>query len=263
MGPPTNEAESIGRDHAKRAGKQEWDRHFTGLCHCLYTDSYTMKRVIIAEDIYAALREEQSFLDRSDIGVAPAGSNSEVLALHREKPADLVIAKLDDDKLSGENLCSLIRSDSKLQKVSIIIVCSGGKADVKRCVACNANVFVPGPLNAAILLQEAYHLLHIAPRRSCRIEVKITLEGTIKGRPFVGHTENISSAGMLLRSPADLLEGDIVVCSFSLPGSKRLTVTAEVVRVLQKKRKEENLFGLSFTEISPAAGSAIEALTAE
>lgn len=222
-----------------------------------------MKRVIIAKDIHAVLRQEKNFLARSDISIAAADSNSRILALHREEQADLIIAKLDDNELCGEKLCSLIRKDGKLRNVSIIIVCSGDNADLKRCVRCSANVFISSPLNSAVLLQEAHQLLHIAPRKSFRIALKVKCEGTTKGRPFIGHTENISTAGMLLRSRAVLLEGDIIICSFSLPGSGEMTVTAEIVHVVAEKQGKETTCGVCFTDISPEAVSAIEALSGE
>lgn len=222
-----------------------------------------MKRVIIAKDIHEVLGKEQNFLSRSDITIATADSNARMLALHREKQAELIVAKLDDQELSGEKLCSMIRKDVKLRNVSIIIVCSGDNSDLKRCVRCSANVFISSPLNIAVLLQEAHQLLHIAPRKSCRIALKVKCEGTTKGRPFVGQTENISTAGMLLRSRAVLLEGDIIVCTLSLPGSGELTATAEVVHVVAGKQGKETICGVSFTDISPTAVSAIEALSGE
>ncbi|MDA8082328.1 MAG: PilZ domain-containing protein [Nitrospiraceae bacterium] len=221
-----------------------------------------MKRVIIAEDIHEVLRAEQSFLCRSDIKVVTAGSNTEVLALHKTEKADLIIAKLDDRELSGEKLCSGIRRDDTLRGVSIIIVCSGDESDLRRCVKCSANAFVTSPLNNATLLQEAYQLLHVAQRKSCRIKVKVKLEGTTKSRPFTAEAEDISTAGMLLRLSAELLEGDPLVVSFSFPGSGRLSATAEVVRVLPKQKGRTPGYGISFIELGPDALSAIEALAA-
>ncbi len=221
-----------------------------------------MKRVIISEDIHEVLRAEQSFLCRSDIKVVTAGSNPAALALHKTEKADLIIAKLDDRELSWEKLCSGIRRDDTLRCVSIIIVCSGDESDLRRCVKCSANAFVTSPLNNAILLQEAYQLLHVAPRKSCRIKVKVKLEGTTKGRPFAAEAEDISTAGMLQRLSAELLEGDPLVVSFSFPGTGRLIATAEVVRVLPKQKGRTPGYGISFIELGPAALSAIEALAA-
>ncbi|MBA4373197.1 MAG: hypothetical protein C0402_10095 [Thermodesulfovibrio sp.] len=222
-----------------------------------------MKRVIIAEDINAVLRKEHNFLSRSDISIAVAESNSSAFALHKQQQADLIIAKLDDQELTGEKLCSLIRKDSKLRNVSIMIVCSGDSADLKRCVKCSANAFVSSPLNTVILLQEAYQLLNIASRKSYRLELKVKCEGTTKGRPFAGHTKNVSATGMMLESRVDLLEGDIIICAFSLPGSRKMTATAEVVRVIAGKQAKEKIYGVCFTDVSPEAVSAIEALAGE
>ncbi len=222
-----------------------------------------MKRVIIAEDIYAVLRKEHNFLSRSNISIAAADSNARALALHKQQQADLIIARLDDRELTGEKLCSLIRKDSKLRHVSILIVCSGDASDLKRCVKCSANAFVSSPLNTVILLQEAYQLLNIARRKSYRIDLRVKCEGTTKGRPFAGHTENISTAGMLLSSRAVLLEGDIINCSFSLPDSRRLTAAAEVVRVIANKQGRETTYGVCFTDISPEAFAAIDDLAGD
>lgn len=222
-----------------------------------------MKRVIIAKAVYEVLKDGQNFLFRSDISTVPADTNALALALHKEQPADLIIAELDDGDLPGEKLCSLIRKDSGLRNVSLMLVCSGAGTDLKRCVQCSANAFVSRPLNTVILLQEAYQLLNIAARKAYRLELRVRCEGTTKGRPFTGHTENISTTGLLLESRADLLEGDLIVCSFSLPETRRLTVTAEVVRVITGKLGQAKIYGACFADISPEVISAIEALTGE
>ncbi len=222
-----------------------------------------MKKVIIADDIYAILRGEQNFLGRADITVVPAASNAAALALHKTETADLIIAKLDDGELNGEKFCSSIRRDDMLRNVSIIMVCSGVESDLKRCVKCSANAFVSSPLNATILLQEVYQLLNVPPRKSFRIRVTVKLEGTVKGRPYAGQAENISAAGMLLRLSAELMEGDSLVVSLSFPGHGRISATAEVARVLPKQKGRLPGYGISFIDISLDAILAIEALAAD
>jgi CheY-like chemotaxis protein len=222
-----------------------------------------MKKVIIADDIYAVLRGEQNFLGRSDISIVPAASNAAALALHKTERADLIIAKLDGGELNGEKFCRSIRRDETLRNVSIIMVCSGVESDLKRCVKCSANAFVSSPLNATIFLQEVYQLLNVPPRKFFRIKVAVKLEGTVKGRPYAGQAENISAAGMLLRMSAELMEGDPLDVSFSFPDYGRINATAEVSRVLPKQKGRRPGYGLSFIEISPDAVLAIEALATD
>jgi CheY-like chemotaxis protein len=211
-----------------------------------------MKKVIIAEDIKAILERDQSFFNRSDIRAIGAASGEEILALHRAEKAHLIIANLDMPKMKGEDLCSLIRADETLRNVSIIIACSETAANLQRCTHCGANAFLATPINHAVLLQEAYQLLHVTPRRACRIPLKLSMEGTAGGKPFSGEAENISAAGMLLRSAAVLFEGDTVNFSFSLPGSKPITATAEIVRVLKNEQiaDAKNRYGIVFSDMS-------------
>jgi DNA-binding response OmpR family regulator len=222
-----------------------------------------MKEVIIAEDIYALISKEQNFLSRSDIRIETAHTNSNALELHKTRKADLIIINLDTGDMSGEEFCSQLRGDALLRSVSILLVCSGQEEDIARCVKCNANMFISIPVNTAVLLQEAHRLLNIAPRKNCRVPVKIRVDGLVRGRHFTGMSENISSAGMLFWSSAGLLEGDTVQCTFSLSGSRQVTVSGEVVRVLAGRSGDESGYGVSFADISTEAASAIRRFASE
>ncbi|RPI32914.1 MAG: response regulator [Nitrospiraceae bacterium] len=211
-----------------------------------------MKKVIIAEDIWTSLKKDDSFLNRSDVKTFMATANEEILAFHRAEKANLIITNLDMPGMDGEHLCSLIRDDAALRRVSIIIVCPETAENLRRCEQCDANAFIATPVNSAVLLQEAYRLLHVTPRKSCRISVKLTIEGTSKEKPFTGHIENISASGMLFLSPEPLFEGDTLKCSFSLPGLSRIVTVAEIVRVMKKEDESEPLtrYGVIFPDIS-------------
>ncbi len=194
-----------------------------------------MKRVIVAKDIRPILAKEKSFLNRAGVKTFTAASNLKALALHRAVNADLIIAKLNSQDMSGETLCSVIREDEELRNVSLIIVSSDAEADLERCVQCRANAFISSPIDSAVLLQEARKLLHVAPRSSCRVPVRVKFQGKTKDRSFTGHTKDISASGMLFGTSAELFEGDFVICSLDLPGSGHITANAEIVRVVGKE----------------------------
>ncbi|HBG93013.1 MAG TPA: hypothetical protein DDX12_06025 [Nitrospiraceae bacterium] len=218
-----------------------------------------MKKVIVTEDIIRILKKEQSFLDRSGFMLLPAGSNGDVLAIHKKEKADLIVASLDSTPgIPGETLCSIIREDPEMCAVSIIIVCSS-ESDSDRCMACKANAFLPSAVSSAILLQEMHRLLNIAARGFCRVPLKIKLEGKKTEASFSGSVENISASGMLFSSGSELFEGDTIACSFSLPGSGSTTAEAEIVRIIEKESKDkQNLYGISFTDPDNNLISAIE-----
>jgi len=218
-----------------------------------------MKKVIIAEDLITIVEKDKSFFNRTDIRTITAATNEEILALHRAERADLIITNLDTLEMNAEDLCALIRNNAELRSVSIIIVCHETAANLQRCIQCKANAFVTTPVNHAVLLQEAHRLLHVTPRRSCRIDLKLKMEGKSKGKPFTGLTENISSAGMLFRSAAIFFEGDSIMCSFSLSETTCISVSADIVRVLKDENEPlaKHLYGVIFSDISDNDISAI------
>jgi CheY-like chemotaxis protein len=219
-----------------------------------------MKRILIAEDIKAILEKEQSFLNRADIRTFTVSTNKQALALHRSEKADLIIVNLDMPEMSSEMLCSLIRDDKELCKVSIIIVCSDTESLAKRCLQCRANAFIASPPDNAILLQKIHQLLNVAPRKSLRVPLSIKLHVVSRRRPFIAYAENISVSGMLLHSEALLFKGDTITCSFYLPDSTHVIITAEVIRVLEKVTEHDtNCYGVKFINLSSGFGSAIEA----
>jgi CheY-like chemotaxis protein len=219
-----------------------------------------MKKIIIAADIYEELRKEQSFLNRSDMKTFTAVNNEEVLAIHKTEKADLIVTKLDTPSMNGETLCSLVRQDHDLSRVSVLIVCSNAPSDHERCLKCQANSFFAIPINNPVLLQEMYQLLQVSPRMSCRIPISVKIDGTLRKMPFTAHIENISISGILFRTAAYLSEGDTITCTFSLPGSSRVTVNAEIVRVVESRRKKEpHVYGVKFIDLSLESLSAIEA----
>jgi uncharacterized protein (TIGR02266 family) len=218
-----------------------------------------MKKVIMPQDIYELLRPEQSFLSRADMRIRPAGSNSQALALHRAEIVDLIIAYLDTGEMSGGELCGQIREDTGLRGVSLLLICGAQESEIEHCVNCNANAYVTMPITSAVLLQEAHRLLNIAPRKTCRVPVKIRLECQTRGKRFTGMIENISTAGLFFRSSAVLPEGATVHCTFAVPGGRQVTVPGEVVRILSDELQAG--YGVSFFDISTEAVSAIERLS--
>ena len=220
-----------------------------------------MKKVIMPQDIYELFQPEQSFLSRSDVRIMTTATNGQALALHRTETADLIIAYLDTWEMGGEELCGQIREDAGLRGVSMMLICGAQESEINRCLNCNANAYITLPIASAILLQEAHRLLNIAPRKSCRIPVKIKLECETRGKRFTGTIGDISTAGLFFRSSAILPEGATVHCTFAVTGSRQVTVSGEVVRILSDDPQPG--YGVSFFDISTEAVAAIERLSGE
>ena len=143
------------------------------------------KKIIIDESIHEIVKKDNSFFGRLDIRLVPVRTNWQALELHRADKADLIIINLDTPDIAGDSLCSIIRNDPTIRDLSIIIVCSDIEEHARRCMECGANAFITTPLNTAVLLQEAYHLLHIAARRTCRVPIRIQITPHPRAPAFV------------------------------------------------------------------------------
>jgi two-component system chemotaxis response regulator CheY len=219
-----------------------------------------MKKIIIADEIKSMLERKESFLKRASIKVFNVASNEEALNIHRSEKVDLIITDIDSPGMSGEALCSTIRENGELCKVSIIIVCSENESDFERCSKCRANAIVTKPVNPEVLLEEAHRLLNVAERTDFRVPIAVKIRGKYKGEAFLGYSENLSVSGMMFESEQVLKKGDVVLCAFLLDDSTHVTTDAEIVRVIKGRTEHDiNQYGARFIGLADDFKSAIEA----
>lgn len=218
-----------------------------------------MKKIIIIDSIKSLLDSEQSVLNRASLKILTARSNEEALDLHRSEKADLIIVNFSTGGMSGEKFCSLVRDDETLRAVSIIMICQDPEIHPEELTRCRANSFITAPVSPDFLIEKAHHLLNIPKRETYRAPISIKVEGETKGRPFLCHAENLSSAGMLFITDKELEKGERLLCSFHIPDSVRIRAEAEVVRVVRRYLDADiTEYGIRFSKIKKEFREAIE-----
>lgn len=223
-----------------------------------------IKKILIPDDLESVIEKEESFFNREKIKILTSSSNEEALSVHKREKVDLIITRLEEPQMDGETFCSLIRNDRKLQRVSIILICSSDEFHAERQSRCRANAFMREPLNLSILFEKAHKLLNIAQRESLRAPVVIKIQGKYKGEPFLCISENISASGMLFRTERTIDIGDSIICSFFLPNSVHILTEAEMVRVIEKENELDTYhYGIRFSNLNSSDKAAIETYTKE
>ncbi len=159
-----------------------------------------MKKILVTDDVARIISKEKSFLDREGVNLLMVATNDDVLPVHRAEKTNVIITTLKSPGMKSEELCSAIRSDDALRKVSIIMICPDNAADIERCAQCKANVVLTMPVDPAVLLEKVRQLLEISWRESYRVLVSVMIEGSNKDRPFFGRSGNISTTGILIES---------------------------------------------------------------
>ncbi len=222
-----------------------------------------MKKILIAESLRSSIEKEKNFLNRADVKMFFATTNSDMLAVHSAEKVNLIITEPLGDGMSTEQLFSSIRSREDLRKVSVIIVCSDKPGEREKAQQCSPNVILSQPLDTQELLKKAQHLLNVPWRESYRVLLSVNIEGNSRDKAFFCKSENISATGLLLETDKSLHEGDRLICSFFLPESKQITATGQIVRAMkQPDNKPTRQYGVKFDRLLPDAKTAIELFVA-
>jgi DNA-binding response OmpR family regulator len=219
-----------------------------------------MKKIIIAGQIKHLLERETNFLERPDIKIFAAYSNEEVLKIHRAENVDLIITLFYLPGMSMGDLCSKIRTNRDLRRVSVIIFSPDDEKDIALSEQCRANAVMALPVNTSLLLDKVQELLNISSRVSYRVLLSVRLEGNLLGKPFTCNSENISASGILMETNKNLDQGDRIECSLVLPDSTRVDANGEVVRTVKNTtRSDPNWYGVKFSSLMPETKYAIDA----
>ncbi len=220
-----------------------------------------MNYIVIAEDLKYLFAEKKTFLDRRDIIVLTATTNDEVLKIHREHKADLIITQLDMPGIRSEELFSAIRESQALKRVSTIIVCRDTLAHRERSRQCSANAVFPMPVDPTLIHIKAQQFLHVAPRMAYRAALAVAIQGRFKDRPLPFWTKDISASGMLIKAEEPLAVGDGIFFSFFLPDGTHASGYGEIARAVPRVKVPDVFhYGIRFTDVDPTVKSLIEAI---
>ena len=217
-----------------------------------------MKKIIIVDRI-RQLFDVELYPEGGEVETLTVSSNEDALNMYRKQKADLIITELHGSGLTGFELCSIIREEPALRRVSTIVFCEDSQAAIKEGVSCRANAVLMLPVNPALLRKTVQQLLSVPGRTHYRHSF-IAHCARLSGRSFIEcQVENISVTGMLIEANAVLKKGDRILCSLTLPPALSIETQAEVIRTA-KTTTDHNLYGLRFSSLAPSARRAIETL---
>ena len=216
-----------------------------------------MKKIIIAGNIQNFMAKGKNILNRAEFEIFTATSAEEALGIHKTEGADLIITELDLPGMSGDRLCSMIREDEELKRVSIIIVCTPASSDIARVCRCKPNSFITKPIPHRELMDKVNQLVDIPERKSYRVLLKVSVNGRSAKGSFFCSSRDISATGILLQTDRTLAIGDVISCDFFLPDSSRIFADVEIMRAT---RVHDNtfLYGARYVDLSPEHKFAIK-----
>ena len=118
------------------------------------------KTILVVEDEEDIRTLLAMRLKVSHFQVLTAGDGDEGLAVIREKKPDLVILDLMLPKITGYELCRMIKFDENLKSIPIIILSAlEMKVDRDRALEAGADAYFIKPLNLGLLVAKINQLL--------------------------------------------------------------------------------------------------------
>lgn len=221
-----------------------------------------MKKILLVNSSRYFFDEGKSLLDRKDFQVFLAPNALMALQIHRQEKVNLIVSDLDMPEMGGDTLSSRIREDNGSRAVSIILICHDTPDEIRRANSCGANICLKKPLSAKTLLEHVEKLLTVSVRRGYRVLLRARVKGAKDESTFFCTSQNISVTGMLIEAERLLVAGDLLSCSFYLPGSAHITADGEVARA-EKMPDGKHQYGIRFTGIASEHKLEIEKFIAE
>jgi CheY-like chemotaxis protein len=185
------------------------------------------RTLIITEGILSSLGPAPTFLRRTSIRLLSARTGSEVLTLAGTSDPGLLLLEYSMPVMKGDQVCRRLRADKRLVKVPVIIV---GPPEPSRievsCRNSGCSLFSPAPVDFSRLLPRVAEYLGVAQRQEERLPVVLSISyGTVKSE-VLGRSMDLSSGGILVRTPTPLRVGFFVNLRFN-PDKGRRSIMAQ------------------------------------
>ena len=205
--------------------------------------------VLVAGVPGSSFGELAPVLDRQKLTVIQVTSIEDAVMYARSARVELIILGLETTTMSLEAVIQAIRSQSSAsRKASLLVLAEPGSEDkVRRLIGRGVNrvmLTVDPPKLVGLQVAE---LLEIPPRARLRLSTRMLVEVEDGFAEALGAVVNISAAGMLLETDADLEPGQHVIISIDVgPQLEPVAAKAEIVRKADPEREGIEGIGAQF-----------------
>ncbi len=119
-------------------------------------------KILIADDNQPNVELLEAYLADVDCEIAVAGDGRETLEKVSEFGPDLILLDIMMPKLSGFEVCRMLKADAATKQILILMVTALGESgDIERAVACGCDDFLSKPINKLELLKRVEILLKL------------------------------------------------------------------------------------------------------
>jgi two-component system alkaline phosphatase synthesis response regulator PhoP len=118
--------------------------------------------VLVVDDNLQNLELIQAYLEDMDCQTVPAHDGIEALDIIAKEPPDLILLDIMMPKMSGFEVCRIIKSDPKTGDIPVIMVTALNElADIERGIDSGTDDFLSKPVNKLELLTRVKTMLKL------------------------------------------------------------------------------------------------------
>lgn len=189
------------------------------------------KTLLIVDDVELFIQLQISHLGYQRYNIHTARNGSDGLEMARSLKPDLILLDLFMPDMNGDQICRILKEDPETSSIPVILVSSGARGMSRTAsVTSKCDGLIFKPVRRDLLLSVVENLLGTNLRAQDRIHVSIP--GTANHEeidyPVTIHT--LSSDGAFIEMGQEMIRGDILGLSFSLPDhDKKINIRAAAV----------------------------------
>jgi two-component system alkaline phosphatase synthesis response regulator PhoP len=126
------------------------------------TEQKTTPVILVVDDNQQNRELLQAYLEDMDCRTIPAGDGPEALKIITEDPPDLILLDVMMPKMSGFEVCRIIKNDSKTSEIPVIMVTALNEfGDIERGIDSGTDDFLSKPVNKLELLTRVKTMLKL------------------------------------------------------------------------------------------------------
>ena len=219
--------------------------------------------VLVAGVRRSSVGELAPVLDRQKLTVVQVTSYEDAVMYANAARVELVILGIEPTTMSLEEVIRTIRSQSSASRMASLLVLAqpGNEDNARQLIGHGVNrvmLTVDPPKFIALQVAE---LLAIPPRATLRLSTRMLVEVEDGFAEALGAVVNISAAGLLLETEADLEPGQHVIISIDIgPQLEPVAAKAEIVRKADPERESIEGIGAQFLSFAGDSQKQLEAI---
>ena len=215
-----------------------------------------MASILLVDDSGLFRGAAEEVLRRTGCETLNALSGTEALDIARRSRPQMIVVKASMARMTGLDLCRVLKADPEFAKTPIVVVALAGTEDEAR--RAGADAVLPLPLDPEAFFAVIRRFLQIVPREEARAAVEWSITFWRDGVQYSGTIRDLSRGGFFVKTTARQPVGARLDVSFDVPVEKGVrTIVAEAI-VVRAGRDAEAGLGCRFFQLTAASRQNLE-----